>query len=551
MGREVFEHVLNAETLNPGKVQQDLLFKLLDDNKDTEYGGKYGFSDIHSIEEFRKKVPVITYEDVADELERMKNGEKNILTAYEFNHMNTTAGTIGKPKTIPMTGEQQKIFEKYNYHYLNGLLDTYCDPDYLYGRTFTPIGGKYVKTESGITLGCASTKAAEYIGGMEKLDAQMSLMYTSPSEVMFADDDTDTKYIHMRFAMADRDMTGINIGFFSYLVQLFHYIETNYEVLINDIEKGCISDTVKIDDATREKLMKKISPMPERAAELREIFKNGPDLRFVPLIWPNLRYIMGVGGDGFAIYDSVIRNKYAGNDIVYFYSGINASEGLWSVPRGKENTDGILAAGSAFMEFLPEEANGDLSQIKSIDELEVGKVYELIITDFCGLYRYRVFDCVKVTGFVNKTPCVDYMYRANRTINIGGEKMTEAAIKAAVSALVKEYDLPLVDYNVYADKEQMPGQYQFLFEFDASGEEIDVEALREPLYRQLCNANEIMKLCYEKCYIALPAIFALQPETNMLYRELMVYRGASAAQLKPVRIIANEDQKKFFFKMRK
>ena len=98
LGREVFEHVLRVETLDPAKFQKELLLRLLDDNKDTEYGRRYGFSEIHSIEEYRRNVPVITYEDIANEIERMKRGEKNVLTAYAFDHMNTTAGTVGKQK---------------------------------------------------------------------------------------------------------------------------------------------------------------------------------------------------------------------------------------------------------------------------------------------------------------------------------------------------------------------------------------------------------------------------------------------------------------------
>ncbi|MEG1620251.1 MAG: GH3 auxin-responsive promoter family protein, partial [Eubacterium sp.] len=43
---------------DPMKYQQELLFKLLDDNKDTEYGKKYGFSEITSIKEFQEKLPI-------------------------------------------------------------------------------------------------------------------------------------------------------------------------------------------------------------------------------------------------------------------------------------------------------------------------------------------------------------------------------------------------------------------------------------------------------------------------------------------------------------
>ncbi len=48
----------------------------------------------------------------------------------------------------------------------------------------------------------------------------------------------------------------------------------------------------------------------------------------------------------------------------------------------------------------------------------------------------------------------------------------------------------------------------------------------------------------------MPEVYFLQPETSLLYRDMMVYRGSSLNQLKPVRVIMNERQRKFFFALR-
>ena len=50
---------------DPIKENEKLLFHILEKNKDTEYGKKYGFAQIHSIEEYQKKVPVSVYDDYA------------------------------------------------------------------------------------------------------------------------------------------------------------------------------------------------------------------------------------------------------------------------------------------------------------------------------------------------------------------------------------------------------------------------------------------------------------------------------------------------------
>ena len=75
-GLVVWENFINNETHKPMELTTELLMKLLNDNKDTEYGKKYDFANIHSVEEYQKKVPVVVYDDLAPYLERMMDGEK-------------------------------------------------------------------------------------------------------------------------------------------------------------------------------------------------------------------------------------------------------------------------------------------------------------------------------------------------------------------------------------------------------------------------------------------------------------------------------------------
>ena len=98
-GVKAFEEALE-ETTHPMEVQSDVLFTILNDNKDTEYGKKYGFADIHSIEEYQERVPVSPWSHFDPYVDRMLLGEQNILTVYPFDHFTTTSGTSGKPKHI-------------------------------------------------------------------------------------------------------------------------------------------------------------------------------------------------------------------------------------------------------------------------------------------------------------------------------------------------------------------------------------------------------------------------------------------------------------------
>ncbi|MCR4589960.1 MAG: GH3 auxin-responsive promoter family protein [Lachnospiraceae bacterium] len=549
-GKEVLQSFIE-ETKDPMGKTTELLMKLLDDNKDTEYGKKYGFADIHSIEDYQKKVPVVVYDDLAPYLERMMDGEKNILTAYEYNHFNETSGTVGVPKVVPMTNEQSEVFAKYNNLINYGILGLNLAPSWMAGRAFCTSSGNCRTLESGLTVGEASAKMADYIkGGKDAFDAMIRTIFTSPIEGLNPVHGVDTKYVHTRFALMEKGLRGIITGFYSVIVLFLRYIEDNYELLIHDIETGTISDEISMPDEVRESLLKKIEPMPERAAELREAFKDGAGTPWVKKVWPEFTYIEGAGGDGFEIYDRLIKEHFTGGGVYNVYSGITASEGLWSVPSGIDDFDSILAPSAAFVEFLPVEAGDDFSKCVTMDKLEEGKVYELIITNLSGFWRYRMSDAVKVTGFANKTPKVQFMYRVNRTINLAEEKTTEKALQVTVEAVAKEMGIDLADFTVYPNTDVTPNRYDFMIEPMYDVTEFDMDALKESVFKHLCEANPVYLDCYDDHWLDKPEVYFLQAQTSLLYRDMMVFRGASLNQLKPVRVIMNERQKKFFLGLR-
>lgn len=550
-GLAAWEDFINNETNKPMELTTELLMKLINDNKDTEYGKKYDFANIHSVEEYQKKVPVVVYDDLAPYLERMMAGEKNLLTAYEYNHFNETSGTVGAPKVVPMTDKQSEVFAKYNNLIMYGIIRKNLPEDWMNGRGFCTSSGNCRTLPSGLTVGEASAKMADYIkGGKEALDAMIRTMYTSPLEGLNPEHGSDTKYIHTRFALMDKEVRGMVTGFYSVVVLFLRYIEDNIDILINDIEKGTISDEIELPDSVRESLLKKIEPMPERAAELREAFKDGTDTPWVKKVWPHFSYLTGAGGDGFEIYDRLIKEHFTGDGVANIYSGVTASEGLWSVPSGVNDFDSILAPCAAFVEFLPVEAGDDFSKCVTLDKLEVGKIYELIITNLSGFWRYRMSDAVIVTGFCNKTPKVQFMYRVNRTINLAEEKTTEKALQIAVENTCKEMGIELADFSVYPNTDVTPNRYDFLIEPLHEINKFDMDALKESVFKNLCQANPVYFDCYDDHWLDKPEVWLLQPETSLLYRDMMVFRGASLNQLKPVRVIMNERQRKFFFALR-
>ncbi len=545
-GVKAFEEALE-ETRHPMEIQENVLLTILNDNKDTAYGKEYGFSDIHSIEEYQKAVPVSPWSHFDPWVERMLQGEQNVLTAYPFDHFTTTSGTSGKPKHVAYTVQHENNFAKYNSSCGLGLLTKTIGTDWCKGRAFSPTSGEIVTLPSGYTEGHTPAKIVERLGGKENADLTLRAILTSPVEATTLEPGKDTHYIHCRFALEDREVTGINVMYFSWLLNMLEYIDKTYEVLIDDIEKGTISDSISLPEDCRESLLKKIRPMPERAAELREIFKNGPDLPYLPLIWPNLTYIFGTKGGSFATYDRTLRERYTGEGLTRIYYGVTATEGMFSMPVEADCADSVLCPGSLFFEFLPVDANDDFSQIVTMDKVEVGRTYEFIITNFAGLYRYRMSDSAEIVGWYNNTPLIRFVGRVDKSVNVSGEKIPESDIEQVVEKVSKEVNMPIFDFSVYPDYEEK--RYCFLVE-PLPDTNLVLHIFANKLQKEMENNSEkYLVLTHHMKALNPLSVQKLQRFTCLLQTEIQEYKGASMNTIKPVHVIAKEKQQKFFTKM--
>ncbi len=52
-------------------------------------------------------------------------------------------------------------------------------------------------------------------------------------------------------------------------------------------------------------------------------------------------------------------------------------------------------------------------------------MYDVIVTNYAGLYRYRLGDVIKVVDYYNNSPEIEFLYRKNQVINMVSEKTTE------------------------------------------------------------------------------------------------------------------------------
>ena len=109
----IVENKFNRETKNAENVNKEILLKILKRNAKSEIGIKYDFQNVKSIEDYIRQVPLSNYLDYENYIDRMANGEKNILVSEEVEYFGHTSGTTGKQKLIPVTKSGRMAASKY------------------------------------------------------------------------------------------------------------------------------------------------------------------------------------------------------------------------------------------------------------------------------------------------------------------------------------------------------------------------------------------------------------------------------------------------------
>lgn len=536
-GGPVYDSMVEM-TKDPMRYNTELLMRMLDDNKDTEYGRKYCFADIKSVAEFQERVPLTTFDDYAGYVYRMtEGGESGLISAYNIAHYAKTSGTMGNPKRIPVSDRAMGVMNRYNMQLRTKVICDAIGFDWANPPYLNLIESQLTTLKNGATYGAISAKVIGQMGDY------LPMLMTSPLEALVPDPKTNTRYLHARFALMNPEITSMGFSFSSILLELMQYIESEWEMLVDDIEKGTIDESVKMPADVRASVLGKIQPMPERAAQLREIFSQGFDEPIMPKIWPNLTIFSGVATGGFATYYNKLRQRYAGDGVRLFYVGLNASEGILSVPMDVDCPDSVLIPDSVFYEFIPIDSE-DPGDIVTIDGVEVGKTYEIVITNQSGFYRYRIRDAVKVTGMYNNTPMIQFQYRIDQTISVLGEKTTELVLRGVAERVERELGYSMEDFSVFGDVDSVPMRYVMLMEATLP-EGLDPGAVAAELDKGLCEGNPSYGDKVAKGMLDHLRLLFLQPETYLLYRDVMISKGAASAQLKPPRIL-NEIQRRFF-----
>jgi GH3 auxin-responsive promoter len=451
-------------TKKPEQVQRTLLTEILHVQAETGYGRDHGFMAIRSLADFRRQVPVNPYENLVPYIERVMKGETDALVSDPVLMFALTSGTTAARKHIPIT---KRYLDDYRRGWNIWGLTAMREHRAIKLRPLMQLVGdaEEYRAESGAPCGNLSGFTAQV---QKRI---IRFLYSVPAVTGKIKDSATRYYIALRFSIP-RKVGMLTSANPSTLVGLARIMDIEKEALIRDIADGTLNPRLELTGPVRELLTRKVKRNPALAARLEAAVRR--DGALLPsAVWPPDSILLGCWtGGSVGPYLRQLPKYYADTPIRDI--GLLASEGRFTIPLQDGDPAGVLDIQSHFFEFIPENEIGSAQPtVRAAHEVEAGANYFILPTTKAGLYRYHISDLVRVTGFHNKTPKIEFLGKGNRFANLTGEKLSEHHVTQSMDRASRMLRQPVTAYSLAPCwDETQPFYGLFLEEGDVSNLEL-------------------------------------------------------------------------------
>lgn len=402
------------------KMQEEVLRFLVSRARDTEYGRKHLFNQIHDYNDFVQNIPVNDYESLKGDIDRMRHGEENILWPGLVKWYAKSSGTTNdKSKFIPVTQEGLQ-----HIHY-QGPRDTVA----FYFEN--------------------NPQSRLFDGKSLILGGSHSPNYDLPDSLV-------------------GDLSAILIENITPAAELFR-VPKKATALLSDFE-------VKRDRIARETINKNVTNISGVPSWMLSVLVRVLELsgaKHLEEVWPNLEVFFH-GGIAFTPY----RKQYeqiVTSPKMHYMETYNASEGFFGIQNDPNDKSMLLMLDyGVFYEFIPvDELGSDHPNIVPLSGVEVGKNYAMLISSSCGLWRYEIGDTVR---FTSRNP---YKFvitgRTKYFINAFGEELIMDNAEKGLAYACEKTGAVVSEYTaapVYMDNKARC-RHQWLIEFSKEPENLD------------------------------------------------------------------------------
>jgi len=454
-----------AATKDPVRIQTDKILSIIQKNADTDYGRRYGFAAIKTIKDFQKQVPIISYEDIKADMERLVAGEKRVFTAEDPVMFAQTSGTTGDPKYVPVTPtcqgrEHSDQMRTWTYHAQK------AHPDIWENKVVSLVSPAVEgHTPSGLAYGSTSGFMYKNMPGIIRRS------YSIPYEVFEIEDYGAKYYTIMRISL-EHDVRFLATANPSSIIKMCEKASEFSEDIIKDINDGTLAKAFNIEPHIRKVLEKKFRSNPNRSRELADARKHRDGVLKPADYWPSLSLIGCWKGGTVGHYlekfptwfDPDGKRKIPVRDWGYL-----SSEARGSIPLSDDGSKGVLTIATNFFEFVEvEEVEGQRDDpskwnFLTAGEIEQNRDYYIFITTTGGLYRYDINDVIRVEGVYNQAPEIIFLRKGRGMTNITGEKLSVNQIIDAIQNVSTESGATPDHFKAEADMGN--SRYIFRVEF--------------------------------------------------------------------------------------
>jgi len=443
---------------NPVAAQREVLQDLVTSAQYTEFGRKHNFKSLYNIKAFKQAIPIHEYDDLKPYIQRIMDGEQNLLWNTPVNWFAKSSGTTSeKSKFIPVSEES---LEDCHFKAVKDVLTMYYE--------FNPFSD--LLTGKGLVIGGSHT--------VHQLNDESH--YGDLSAVL----------------MQNTPFWGSWIRTPELSIALMDEWENKIEKLANH---------------TIQENVTSISGVPTWTIVLFRRILEITGKQNISEVWPELELYMH-GGVSFVPYREQFE-KLIGRQIHYLEM-YNASEGFFAA-QDNPNSDGMLlfTDHGIFMEFMPiEEYGKDDPQTIGLQEVEVGKNYALVISTNGGLWRYCIGDTIQFTSLYPFR--IKVSGRIRHYINAFGEELIVDNTDKAISMACEQTGAIVNDYTAapvyFADDEN--GAHQWLIEFEKEPPRLDHFTYELDLALKSLNSDYEAKR-YKDIALRLPLLQSLKKGT--------------------------------------
>lgn len=436
----------NRALSNLERTQLEMMAVVCRANGPSEYGRKHGLDRTYSYEQWKKNVPLADYDSYFPYIDRMMNGERDVLVGGLVKYFGNSSGssTGGRSKFLPITDRQIKFTQKAAGDAAFRLVTATGDMTFI----------------SGYQIGIYPPPVFKHQG---------PVIVSSNPAIMSVHLPAVARPLHL--PKGD--------------IKLEQNIEKKLELIAQEYFDY---DVVGVGGTTCwfSLLFDKV---------LAEARRRGYPGETVSEVWPNLRAGFG-GGVAAGPYLKVIGERM-GNPNFRLVDTYNATEGGLYACSDHSGAPGMLMIPDrgVFFEFVPLDKYGSENPERlALWEVEKDRNYVLYVSTVSGLSAYRLGDIVR---FPSLEPLrMEFAGRLSGCLSTTQELTTHVEIQEAMQAALQAHPRTTRDYTCGADVGiggSAKSQYHLFVEFEDDAPGFDAESFARAFDAGLCQANRVYR----------------------------------------------------------